>query len=574
MDGIIHSMGYPYPSQRMPVMGSNIVATSQPLASQAGLRMLLRGGNAVDAAIAAAITLTVVEPTSNGVGSDAFALVWDEEEGALHGLNASGRSPAAWAYDHFAQYIDEGTMPRLGWDAVTVPGAVSAWFELSERFGDLPFEVLFIPAIRCAREGFPVSPITARVWGLAHDRYQGMEEFAEVFLPGGRAPRAGEVFRNPHLARTLESIAGTGGEAFYRGGIAETIADHAATTGGLLSREDLASHSPDWVEPISIDYHGLALHEIPPNGQGMAALQTLGILGNLEGELDVRSHAPDSVQGIHLQAEAMKLAFADTHRYVSDPETMERDAGVDALLDPDYLKARSGLIDPRRAQDPGYGTPGPGGTVYLTTADENGMMVSFIQSNYMGFGSGIVVPGTGIALQNRGTGFSLERGHPNQVDGGKRPFHTIIPAFVTQDSSSSSPSEGDDAGHRTAVMSFGVMGGPMQPQGHAQLMVRIFDHGQGPQAAIDAPRWQVFPDGELALEPGFPDEVVIGLSKLGHRVTAHRECWWFGGAQAIMRLPGETVGGGKGTVRDRGRGGNVHYTSGSDPRKDGQAVGY
>jgi len=577
----------------MPVMANNIVATSQPLASQAGLRMLLRGGNAVDAAIATAITLTVVEPTSNGLGSDSFALVWDAEERKLHGLNASGRSPAAWNYDHFAQYQDGGgegkqgegggggTMPILGWDTVTVPGAVSAWVELSERYGKLPFKELFQPAIHYARDGFPVSPITARVWPLAEQKYQGMPDFGRVFLPWGKSPVPGQLFRNPHQATSLELIAATAGEAFYNGELAERIIAHSQDGGGLMTREDLASHAPEWVEPISVDYHGHTLHEIPPNGQGIAALEMLGILENREDEIS--EYPVDSAESLHLQIEAMKLAFADTHRYVSDRKWMEIDP--EHLLDAGYLAERGDLIDIQQAQDPGYGLPGHGGTVYLTTADENGMMLSYIQSNYMGFGSGIVVPGTGIALQNRGRGFNLEKGHPNQVDGGKRPFHTIIPAFVTREGvegetggrggagdarrggggevmsggkGRTGQGIGSGTGEREPVMSFGVMGGPMQPQGHAQMMIRMFDYHQNPQTAIDAPRWQVFPDLEVAVEPGISDQVIIDLIRRGHRITRWREFWWFGGAQAIYCL-----GMGKG-----------RYCSGSDPRKDGQAFGF
>jgi len=539
--GIRHDLSwdFPYPSQRMPIMAKNIVATSQPLAAQAGLSMIQKGGNAVDAAIATAITLTVVEPTSNGIGSDAFAILWDGE--SLHGLNASGRSPSAWDYGHFSKYREHGSMPKLGWDTVTVPGAVSAWLELSERFGELPFKDLFQPAIHYARSGFPVSPITARVWALAEQKYQGMPDLGKVFLPGGKAPVPGQLFRNPFLATSLEQIAGTAGEAFYNAELAERIIAHSQEGGGLMSREDLASHTAEWVDTISVNYHGNTLHEIPPNGQGIAALEMLGILENLEREIS--EYPLDSVDSLHLQIEAMKLAFADTHRYVADPRSME--LKPDRLLDPSYLKIRADLLDPDKAGNPDYGIPGPGGTVYLTTADENGMMVSYIQSNYMGFGSGIVVPGTGISLQNRGTGFSLEKGHPNQVDGGKRPFHTIIPAFVTR--------EGERG--REPVISFGVMGGPMQPQGHAQMMIRMFDYHQNPQAAVDAPRWQVFPEKEVALEPGFDDKIISGLKKRGHRVTMGREFWWFGGAQAIYRM---------------GDG----YCAASDPRKDGQAVGF
>jgi gamma-glutamyltranspeptidase / glutathione hydrolase len=578
--------GLPYITHRQSVMAQNIVATSQPLAAQAGIRMLHEGGNAVDAAIATAIALTVVEPTSNGLGSDSFALIWNEDDGELLGLNASGRSPKAWTYDHFSQYLDcggkagtsIGSMPRLGWDTVTVPGAVSAWVELSDRFGELKFEELFQPAISYAKDGFPVSPITARVWALAPEKYHGMSDFAKTFLPGGRAPLPGEIFRNTDLAHTLERLSWSGGDSFYREDLADQIADHAEKTGGLLTLEDLASHSADWVEPISVDYHGLTLHEIPPNGQGIAALEMLGILEH--SEFDPAEMALGSPDSLHLQIEAMKLALADADRYVSDPDTM--DLPPRDLLSESYLRKRANLITMKKAQDPGYGTPDRSGTVYLTTADESGMMVSYIQSNYMGFGSGIVVPGTGIALQNRGTGFSLEKGHPNQVDGGKRPFHTIIPAFVTRggggEGTGSSGAKG--TGHREAVMSFGVMGGPMQAQGHAQMMIRMFDHGQDPQTAIDAPRWQVFPDMEVALEPGFGDDVASELARRGHRITREKEFWWYGGAQAICRLgrDGRSTrisGKGENGNGDNKKGDNgIFYCSGSDSRKDGHAVGF
>ncbi len=511
-------------------MAKNVVASSQPLAVQAGLRMLEKGGNAVDAALATAICLTVVEPTSNGLGSDAFALLWDGEE--LHGLNGSGRSPDAWSFEQFSKYE---AMPWTGWDTVTVPGAVSTWVALWERFGTLPFKELFKPAIHYAREGFLVSPITAKMWAFAPKKYQEFPNFATAFLPGGRAPVAGERFFHPAQARTLEAIAETKGEAFYKGGLAKVMASHARETGGLLSEEDLAAHSAEWVKPLSQDYRGFTLHELPPSGQGIAALQMLGILEHFEmDELPV-----DSPESIHLQAEAMKLALADAHRYVADPGHMELDP--DELLGSNYLSRRAALIHKGRAQNPCYGRPARGDTVYLTAADESGMMVSFIQSNFGGFGSGIVVPGTGISLQNRGTGFSLEQGHPNQVNGGKRPYHTIIPAFLSR--------KGEP------VMSFGVMGGPFQPQGHAQILVRMLDHLQNPQAAIDAPRWQVFPDMELALEPGLPAATVKGLKAQGHLVTMEKEFWYFGGAQAIWRL-------------------EDGYCAASDPRKDGQAAGF
>jgi gamma-glutamyltranspeptidase/glutathione hydrolase len=523
------SWEFPYASQRMPIMARNIVATSQPLAAQAGLRMFQKGGNAVDAAIATAIALTVVEPTSNGIGGDAFAILWDGQK--LHGLNASGRSPAAWNFEHFAHYE---SMPLLGWDSVTIPGAVSSWIELSNRFGHLPFGDLFEPAIDYAYNGFLVPPITAKKWSSAPEEYKDFPEFAAAFLPTGRAPEVGEKFEFKAQAKTLERIAETKGEAFYHGDLAERIVARAQATGGLITREDLASHQPDWVETISANYRGLTLHEIPPNGQGIAALLMLGILENWR----VRDHPVDSAHSLHLQIEAMKLAFADTHRYVSDPSSMDIDY-MD-LLNPDYLSQRAKLISLEKAQDPDYGLPHHGDTVYLTTADANGMMISFIQSNFTRFGSGIVVPDTGISLQDRGACFSLERGHPNQVEGGKRPFHTIIPAFVTKGGQ--------------PLMSFGVMGGPMQPQGHAQIMIRMFDYDQNPQAAIDAPRWRVFEDMEVAFESGFRSEVLEDLTSRGHRITSVAEPS-FGGGQLIYKLADG-------------------YCGASEPRKDGQAVGF
>lgn len=525
---------FPYTSQRMPVLAKNIVATSQPLAAQAGLRMLLAGGNAVDAALAAAITLTVVEPTSNGIGSDAFAILWDGER--LHGLNASGRSPMMLTP---ARFRGLGSIPTHGWDSVTVPGGVSAWVALSERFGSLPFERLFEPAIYYAQEGFPVGPMTAQAWTHATGTFGAFPEFVKHFLPEGRPPRAGEVFRYPHQARTLECIAETKGEAFYRGSLADKIVADAKRHDALLTAEDLDNHQAEWVGTISQCYHDLELHEIPPNGQGLAALLMLGILK----QFDVALFPVDSADSLHLQIEAMKLAFADTHRYVSDPATM----GVQAtdLLDVNYLAERAKQIDMRRAQNPGYGVPKRGGTVYLSTADESGMIVSFIQSNYQGFGSGVVVPETGISLQNRGTGFTLERGHPNEVGGGKRPFHTIIPGFLMQ---SGQP-----------LASFGVMGGLMQTQGHAQLVVRTRDYGQNPQAACDAPRWQVLRGCEVAIEQGFKPEVLSDLEARGHQLKVEPrffpQATFFGGAQIIQRIDGG-------------------YIAASDHRREGQAVGY
>ena len=523
---------FPYPSQRMPVLAKNTVATSQPLAAQAGLAMLYQGGNAVDAAIATAIALTVVEPTSNGIGSDAFAILWDGRE--LHGLNASGRSPAALTPERFT---GRDTVPLRGWDAVTVPGAVSGWVTLSERFGTLPFEQLFEPAVRYAREGFLVSPITAKAWAFAEKAFADMPAFGSAFLPGGRAPKPGELFRFEDQAKTLERIAQTKGEAFYRGDLAQKMVGDSSSSGGLLTEGDLATHQADWVGTISQDYRGVTLHEIPPNTQGLAALLMLGILEHHP----VAEYGVDSADSLHVQIEAMKLAFADAHRYISDPDYA--DMPTEALLDPNYLAERAKLIDIKRAQNPGYGVPKRGGTVYLTAADASGMMVSLIQSNYYGFGSGVVVPGTGISLQNRGAGFTLEKGHPNEVAGSKRPFHTIIPGFLMQGGA--------------PLMSFGVMGGPMQPQGHAQMVVRLRDYGQNPQAASDAPRWRVVEGLEVAVEKGFKPEVLDELSARGHQLTetAPEASFSFGGAQLIYKL-------------------EDGYLAASDHRKDGQAVGF
>ena len=437
----------PYHSRRMPVFAANAVATSQPLAAQAGLRMLAEGGNAVDAALAAAIALTVVEPTSNGIGSDLFALIWDGS--SLHGLNGSGRSPAAWTPDRFAGM---GAMPKTGWDTVTVPGAVDAWSRLSQRFGKLPFDRLFKPAINYARNGFCVGPVTAERWQAAAAELGEFSEFGHTFLLDGKSPLTGEHFRCPDQAATLEKIAATGGEDFYRGDLAARIANAARANGGALSPSDLETHRAQWVNPLSIQYRNVKLHEMPPNGQGLAALIALGILERF----DMQRYPLDSTDSIHLQIEAMKYAFKVTFDHVADPDWMQ--SNPDEYLEAEYLDTcAKGIRMDRAAAAASPGT-GDGGTVYLATADEHGCMVSLIQSNYLGFGSGIVIPSTGISMQNRGRGFVVTNGHPNCVGGGKRPFHTIIPGFVTLND--------------RPLMSFGVMGGHMQPQGHVQMMVR------------------------------------------------------------------------------------------------------
>jgi gamma-glutamyltranspeptidase / glutathione hydrolase len=522
---------YPYPSSRRVVMGCNYAAaTSQPLATLAGMEMFWQGGNAIDAAIAMAIALTVVEPTSNGIGSDAFALVWD---GQLHGLNASGKSAQNLSLDRFSGFDQ---VPQLGWLPVTVPGAVSAWRSLWECWGKLPFEQLFEPAIRFAEQGFPVSPETARAWQAAESWFlpqagPTFEPFKQIFFPGDRSPRVGERWRSPAHAATLREIAQTGGESFYRGKLAEKLAAFAAVTGGLLTPADLAAHQPLWVQPISTTYRDLTVWEIPPNGQGIAALMALNILEGFE--LD--RHPRDSATSFHWQIEAMKLAFADAYQHVADPDWMQ--VSTEQMLDKSYAAQRRSLINDRAivAQT---GLP-TGGTVYLATADRD-LMVSLIQSNYEGFGSGVLVPGTGIALHNRGVGFSLQPGHPNQVAPDKRPFHTIIPGFLTRGSEPLGP--------------IGVMGGHMQPQGHVQVVVNLADYGMNPQAALDAPRWQVTADmSRVVLESTVPRSTALNLSDRGHAIYVTPEGRRFGKGQLILRQ-GETL------------------IAASEPRADGLAL--
>jgi gamma-glutamyltranspeptidase/glutathione hydrolase len=515
----------PYPSARSPICAANMVASSQPLAVQAGLDAMRQGGNAIDAALAAAITLTVVEPNNNGLGSDAFCLLWDGQR--LAGLNASGRAPLGWRPERFAGHA---TMPALGWESVTVPGAVSAWVALSARYGRRPFASLFEPAIRYAEEGFQVGPKTAFYWQRSAALYQDFPAFAQHFLP---APVAGTRFRRPDLARSLRLIAATRGDAFYRGELAERMAHAAEQAGGALTREDLARHQADWVDPIAQPYRGVCLHEIPPNGQGLAAQIALGILAHLDA-------APlDSADWVHQQVEAMKIAIRAAFDHFADPDAMR--LTPEALLEPGMLARAARLIGRRATDLPPRALPIGPDTVYLATADDEGRMVSFIQSNYQGFGSGIVIPGTGIAMQNRGHGFSLDPAHPNCVGPGKRPYHTIIPGFVTR---------GD-----LPAMAFGVMGGHMQHQGHVQMVTRVFDHGQNPQAASDAPRWHLYPDFSLGLEAGFSPAVAAELLARGHQVSHEPGAHIFGGAQLIYRTPDG-------------------YIAGSDHRKEGQAAGY
>lgn len=529
---------YPFTSQRMPVFACNgVVATSQPLAAQAGLSILQQGGNAVDAALATAITLTVVEPTSNGIGGDAFALVWDGQQ--LHGLNGSGRAPAKLqAAELRAQgYIE---MPVDGWLPVTVPGGPAAWGDLHQRFGRLPLEEIMAPAIAYAAQGYGVSPIVARNWSHAAERFlpqrdQAVSGWAKIFAPAGQAPQAGERWASPDHAATLRTLAARGVRDFYEGALAEKIVAWSKATGGLFQADDLAAHHSEWVQPIKTGYHGYEVWEIPPNGQGLTALIALAIL---EGTTLV-NQPHGSVDSYHLQIEAMKLAFADAARYIADPEKVE--VPITGLLDPAYIAARRALIGPQ-ARLPEAGRPPHSGTVYLCTADRDGMMVSYIQSNYDGFGSGIVVPGTGIALHNRGNCFSLELGHPNEAMGGKRPYHTIIPSFLTH--------QGQPVGP------FGVMGGFMQPQGHTQVVTGTVDYGLNPQAALDAPRWRVNGGLGVSVEPGTPEHVLNGLAMRGHKIQFSHERGEFGRGQIIWRL-------------DEGV-----YVAGSDMRGDGLAAGW
>jgi gamma-glutamyltranspeptidase/glutathione hydrolase len=519
---------FPYPSRRVPVLASNCVATTQPLAAQAGLTMLQKGGNAVDAALATAITLTVVEPASNGLGSDVFAMVWDGQ--TLHGLNGSGRAPAGCRPEQF----DGPAMPHEGWLSATVPGAVASWMALSRRFGKLPFATLFEPAIRLAADGFLLTPVIAEIWGRQVERLRDQPGFAAQFLPHGRAPRAGEHFRPPHLAETLTRIAETEGEDFYRGAIAATIARTSQEGGGLFTEADLAVHVVDFVEPLDVGFRGHRIHELPPNGQGIGALIAIGILERCP----IDGLAPDSPEMLHFGIEALKLGAADVREHVADPSAMRKTAAE--LLDPARLDAMARTISRDRVNVPAPPSMHRGATVYLTAADASGMMVSFIQSNYHGFGSGVVVPGTGIALNNRGSCFVTDPKHPNCIAPSKRPLNTIIPGFISRDG--------------VPVASFGVMGGTMQPQGHTQMALRMLASGQNPQAAIDAPRWRV-EGNDVWLEAAMAPAAIAGLAARGHHLIEDSSSLDFGAAQIIVKMQGG-------------------YLAASETRRDGCAVGF
>lgn len=512
----LNPLNQPYQIAKMPVYAKKgMVATSQPLAAQAGLEMLKQGGNAIDAAIATAICLTVVEPTSNGIGGDAFALVW--MGGKLYGLNASGPASQNISIEKVKRK-GHTIMPEHGFIPVNVPGAPSAWIQLSERFGKLPFDELFKPAIQYAEEGFPISPVLGKLWNRAvttfREKLRG-EEYAfwfNLFAPGGNCPRVGEVWRSPAHARTLQSIAETKAESFYRGELAEKTDRFFRQHDGFLSAEDLAAYSPEWVNPISINYRGYDVWEIPPNGQGLVALMALNILKGFE------FTDRDNVDTFHKQIEAIKLAFADGLTYITDANKMA--VSIESLLSDAYGEERRRLIG-KSAIDPRPGKPADGGTVYLATADGEGNMVSFIQSNYNGFGSGLVVPDTGISLHNRGRNFSLDPEHDNRLEPGKKPYHTIIPGFLSKGNEPVGP--------------FGVMGAFMQPQGHVQVMMNTIDFHLNPQAALNAPRWQWKQGKTVEVEASFPHHLALALAERGHDVKVALETTGFGRGQIIWR---------------------------------------
>jgi gamma-glutamyltranspeptidase/glutathione hydrolase len=541
--------GEPFATRSEVIAPNAMAATSHPLATQIALDILRRGGHAVDAAIAANAALGLMEPTGNGIGGDLYAIVWDAENGKLHGLNASGRSPKTLTLDYFREQGLE-KIPAYGPLPVSVPGTVDGWFELHGRFGKLPMTEILAPTIEYARKGHPVHETIAHYWARSVDRLSKYPGFREQMTIDGRAPRVGELWRNPNLANTLERIAREGREVFYRGEIARVIGDYMQANGGFLSYEDLAAHRSEWVEPVSVNYRGYDVWELPPNGQGIAALQILNILE----QFDVAQMGFGSADHVHLFLEAKKLAFEDRARFYADPAYM--DVSVERLLSDDYARERAALIDMNRAARAyPHGDPEvlrEGDTIYLTTADANGNMVSLIQSNYRGMGSGMTPPGLGFVLQDRGELFSLEEGHPNAYAPGKLPFHTIIPAFITRDGE--------------PFISFGLMGGGMQPQGHAQIVMNLVDFGMGLQEAGDAPRIHhsgsseptggtMTDGGTVNLETGFDYAVIRNLMGRGHRIEFARGP--YGGYQAIMKHPEFGT-----------------YFGASESRKDGQAAGF
>lgn len=494
---------------------NGMVATSQPLAAQAGLEIIRNGGNAVDAAVATAACLTVVEPTSNGIGGDAFALVWKKDR--LSGLNSSGPAPEKITIDKIKQR-GFNEIPETGWIPVTVPGVPAAWASLVSKHGRLTLKEVLQPAIDYASNGYPVSPTTGKYWKYAFRKYKKTlkgEEFKEwfnTFAPHGRAPEIGETWNSQDHARTLEAIADSNAEIFYRGRLAEEIGDFSEKYGGFLSADDLARYYPEWVTPLKTEYRGYNIWELPPNGQGIITLIALNILKQFN------INEARSTKNYHRQIEALKLAFADGKKHLTDPARML--VKTEELLSLEYGKKRSRLIGDY-ALTPEPGSLPAGGTVYLCTADGEGNMVSYIQSNYMGFGSGLVVPGTGIALQNRGHTFSLDPQQINHLEPAKRTYHTIIPGFITN-------------GDRLAG-AFGVMGGYMQPQGHLQVLMNLIDFKLNPQAALDAPRWMWVEGKEVLVEKEFPGFEAEALARKGHRIKVALESGPFGRGQIILR---------------------------------------
>jgi len=527
-----------------------MVCAAQPLAVQAGVEVLKRGGSAVDAAIAVNACLGLMEPTANGLGGDLFAMVWDPRAKKLAGLNASGRAPLALTIDKVPAEKD-GTIPLYSPYSWTVPGCADGWFELHKRYGRLPMKELLAPAIRYAEEGFPLSPVIASDWERSVKVFAGKPGFKEVFMPDGRAPREGERFKNPALAKTLRLLAERGRDAYYRGPIAEALVRYSKAQGGFFSLEDFAQHHSTWDEPISTEYRGYRVWELPPNSQGLAALEMLNILESY----DLKSMGRESADFWHVMVEAKKLAFADRARYYADPAFAS--VPVEQLLSKDYAKQRAALIDMKHAamaDSPGeVAALNRRETTFLCTADASGMMVSLIQSNYTGFGSGYVVPELGFGIQDRGGLFSLHKEHPNALAPGKRPFHTIIPAFVTQDGA--------------PLMAFGLMGGDMQPQGHAQVIVNLFDFGMNLQEAGDAIRFHhtgsteptgtaMTDGGILHIEDGLPQALLDELKQRGH-VIQPESVGAYGGYQAIWRDPATGM-----------------YAGATEKRKDGCALGY
>lgn len=538
--------GHNFATRSEVIAQHGMAATSQPLATQVALDILKKGGNAIDAAIAANAVLGLTEPTGNGIGGDLFAIIWDTENEELVGLNASGRSPYNLTLDYFKEN-GYSKIPSHGPLPVSVPGCVSGWFSMHDKYGSLPMTDILQPAIQYARDGFPLTEVIAHYWKIGSNNLKKYDGFAEVYMPNGKAPKKGEIFKNPFLANTLETIAKEGRDAFYKGEIARTIAAYIKEQGGFLSYKDFADHTDSWVEPISTNYRGYDVYELPPNGQGTAVLQMLNIL---EG-YDIAGMGFGSTEYIHTFVEAKKLAFEDRAKYYADPEFV--DIPLDQLISKTYAEERRKLIDPEHAgMEYPAGELEQGNTIYMTVADDAGNMVSLIQSNYRGMGSGMTPPGLGFVLQDRGELFSLEEGHNNVYEPHKRPFHTIIPAFIMKDGK--------------PLISFGLMGGAMQPQGHTQIVVNLVDFGMNLQEAGDAPRihhsspsqptgGKMTEGGVLNLESGFSDQTVIELLRMGHKIEP--TIGPFGGYQAIMYDEENDV-----------------YYGASESRKDGQAAGY